>query len=69
LEKRAATLSQRDRLQLSLGAAMGVDQLHGEGVLHRDIAARNFLVDANNTVKLAGNDRHTVCFVARPHLC
>jgi serine/threonine protein kinase len=36
------------------GALAGVAQLHKDSVIHRDIAARNFLVDQDLTVKIAG---------------
>jgi serine/threonine protein kinase len=35
---------------VGLQSACGVLHLHKEGVIHRDIAARNFLLDAHNNV-------------------
>jgi hypothetical protein len=46
-------LTWRQRVHLAYRACLGVAQLHEAGLIHRDIAARNFLVDDNNEVKLA----------------
>mmetsp|Transcript_4140 Transcript_4140/g.8971 ORF Transcript_4140/g.8971 Transcript_4140/m.8971 type:complete len:1085 (-) Transcript_4140:482-3736(-) len=40
-------------LQMLVDAAAGVLHLHSEGVIHRDIASRNLLVDENLRVKVA----------------
>ena len=39
--------------QALVQAARGVKRVHDAGILHRDIAARNFLVAADHTVKIA----------------
>ncbi|CAD6189473.1 unnamed protein product [Caenorhabditis auriculariae] len=39
--------------RLCLDAARGLDYLHEVGVLHRDVAARNCLLDAKGTLKVA----------------
>jgi hypothetical protein len=39
--------------KIALGAALGIKFLHENGVVHRDIAARNFLVDDSLVVQVA----------------
>jgi len=70
------------KLQFAKGAAKGLEYLHSRGVIHRDIAARNCLYDANaNQVKIgdfglsvharqhvATNERLPIKWLAvRPH--
>lgn len=43
----ASALSTKQRVQLATDVAAGVFHLHSEGVVHRDIAARNILLDEN----------------------
>ncbi|CAD6195374.1 unnamed protein product [Caenorhabditis auriculariae] len=40
--------------RLCLDAARGLDYIHEVGFLHRDVSARNCLLDENGTVKIAG---------------
>jgi len=47
---RKETFSVADTLRVLHQSACGVLHLHKEGVIHRDIAARNFLLDARNNV-------------------
>eukprot|EP01121_Diplochlamys_sp_Union-15-3_P006160 TRINITY_DN1666_c0_g1_i3.p1 TRINITY_DN1666_c0_g1~~TRINITY_DN1666_c0_g1_i3.p1 ORF type:complete len:190 (+),score=31.31 TRINITY_DN1666_c0_g1_i3:578-1147(+) len=46
-------ISIRTSLQIMLGVAEGLKQLHDSNVIHRDIAARNILLDKNKKPKLA----------------
>eukprot|EP01090_Pellita_catalonica_P000153 TRINITY_DN1010_c0_g1_i1.p1 TRINITY_DN1010_c0_g1~~TRINITY_DN1010_c0_g1_i1.p1 ORF type:complete len:591 (+),score=77.56 TRINITY_DN1010_c0_g1_i1:322-2094(+) len=43
-------LSLSRKLQIALDAAVGIKHLHSEGVIHRDIAARNILLGAHGQV-------------------
>jgi len=45
-------VSLKDKLEMAKLAAAGVMQAHREGVVHRDIATRNFLLGAKNHVYL-----------------
>ncbi|GBG25760.1 Protein kinase, putative [Hondaea fermentalgiana] len=47
------TIPEARILQMLVDAAAGVLHLHSEGVIHRDIASRNLLVDENLRVKVA----------------
>jgi len=40
-------------VRMALEAALGLKHLHSEGVIHRDVAARNVLVDAHLHVRVA----------------
>jgi len=40
-------------VRIALKAALGLKHLHSEGVIHRDIAVRNVLVDAHLHVRVA----------------
>ncbi|XGW10093.1 hypothetical protein V3C99_011955 [Haemonchus contortus] len=44
LQREAARITRRDRLRYSIGAAKGLEYLHENDCLHRDVAARNCLV-------------------------
>jgi len=46
-------LSQESIVEMLIDAAAGILHLHSEGVIHRDIAARNLLVDENYRVRVA----------------
>jgi len=48
--ERKEAFTKRDILRILYQSACGVLHLHMEGVIHRDIAARNFLLDAHNNV-------------------
>ncbi|KAK6043298.1 protein tyrosine kinase, partial [Cooperia oncophora] len=52
LQKEAAHITKRDRLRYSIGAAKGLEYLHENDCLHRDVAARNCLVHKGD-VKLS----------------
>ncbi|PIO70875.1 hypothetical protein TELCIR_07250 [Teladorsagia circumcincta] len=52
LQKEAAHITKRDRLRYSIGAAKGLEYLHENDCLHRDVAARNCLVHRGD-VKLS----------------
>lgn len=54
-------LTTKEKLSLSMGVAKGVTQLHSCGVLHRDISAKNFLVDAARTVKVGDVGMPSYC--------
>ena len=49
----AFRLQPRDQLRIAEETAMGLQYIHTKGVVHRDVAARNILVDEDNSVKLA----------------
>ena len=46
-------LTTERKLQMSIEASLGIWHLHQQQVIHRDISARNLLVDANWTVVVA----------------
>ncbi|CAD5222737.1 unnamed protein product [Bursaphelenchus okinawaensis] len=52
LIKKGPKLSVKERVTILLDAAKGLDYLHDKGTLHRDVAARNLLIDSN-VVKVA----------------
>lgn len=54
--------------EMVVQAAWGLDYMHRNNVLHRDIAARNCLY-GNNNVKIAdfGLSREGSCFQMEPH--
>ncbi|KAK6732684.1 hypothetical protein RB195_016825 [Necator americanus] len=53
LQKQAAIITKRDRLRYSYGASKGLEYLHENDCLHRDVAARNCLVETDGEVKLS----------------
>lgn len=52
LQKDSGQISKRKRLRYSIGAAKGLEYLHRNDCLHRDVAARNCLV-GDGEVKLS----------------
>jgi len=67
LEKKGAKLSVAARVQILIEAASGLAYLHSMGFLHRDIAARNMLID--KVVKIAdfGMSRKTDNYKVDPN--
>ncbi|KAH7701627.1 Protein kinase domain containing protein [Aphelenchoides avenae] len=54
LEDHGEKLTVRPRVQILIEAAQGIEYLHGEGCIHRDIACRNLLINKHDkTVKVA----------------
>ncbi|KAK6037546.1 protein tyrosine kinase [Cooperia oncophora] len=53
LRKNKDTITIAEKIQMSLGAAWGIDYLHRSSILHRDIAARNCLYDHDSAVKIS----------------
>ncbi|PIO72187.1 SH2 domain protein [Teladorsagia circumcincta] len=53
LRKNKDTITKAEKIQMSLGAAWGIDYLHKTNILHRDIAARNCLYDYDSAVKIS----------------
>ncbi len=51
---RATALAVEALLRMAVDAAAGLEYLACRRIVHRDIAARNCLVDAQHTVKLTG---------------
>ncbi|GMT26857.1 hypothetical protein PFISCL1PPCAC_18154, partial [Pristionchus fissidentatus] len=49
---RTQIVTQEQQLQFSVQIAYGLEYLSGRGYVHRDIAARNILVDDNYSVKI-----------------
>jgi serine/threonine protein kinase len=45
LEKKGSKLNVNQRVEFLIQAATGLEYLHSEGFLHRDIACRNLLID------------------------
>ncbi|RHY27949.1 hypothetical protein DYB32_006407 [Aphanomyces invadans] len=52
LEDRRSTLSLKQKMQVLVDAAAGFLNIHDGGFIHRDVAARNCLVDANARAKV-----------------
>ncbi|EYC02570.1 hypothetical protein Y032_0099g3186 [Ancylostoma ceylanicum] len=52
LQKRKAEITVADRVRFSFGAAKGLEYLHANDCIHRDVAARNCLVH-NGEVKIS----------------
>ncbi|KAK6025866.1 protein tyrosine kinase [Ostertagia ostertagi] len=53
LRKNKETITKTEKIQMSLGAAWGIEYLHKSNILHRDIAARNCLYDYDSAVKIS----------------
>ncbi|GMR52629.1 hypothetical protein PMAYCL1PPCAC_22824, partial [Pristionchus mayeri] len=49
---RSMIINQEQQLQFAVQAAYGMEYLSGRGYIHRDIAARNILVDAKHGCKI-----------------
>ncbi|CAI5482876.1 unnamed protein product [Closterium sp. Yama58-4] len=47
------SLSLRQRLDILIGVARGLEYLHGFGIVHRDIKPANILLDGNMQAKIA----------------
>lgn len=52
LEKKGSKISINQRVEFLIQTATGLEYLHSEGFLHRDIACRNLLID-KNVIKVA----------------
>ncbi|CAB3411280.1 unnamed protein product [Caenorhabditis bovis] len=53
LRENAKTLTLNDRLQFCLGSARGVEYLHSQRLIHRDLAVRNVLLTDDKTPKVS----------------
>ncbi|WKX94239.1 hypothetical protein Q1695_011472 [Nippostrongylus brasiliensis] len=51
--RRNKNIERDDRLLMTMGAAWGLEYLHKSSILHRDIAARNCLLDSDKMVKIS----------------
>ena len=51
--QRAAKVSMNQRLQWAAQAASGIEELHAHGIIHRDVATRNLLLDSAWEVQVA----------------
>jgi hypothetical protein len=67
LEKKGAKLTVAARVQILIEAASGLAYLHSNGLIHRDIACRNLLID--KVVKIAdfGMSRKTESYKVDPN--
>jgi serine/threonine protein kinase len=62
LLNRSQEMDDQRRLNASIHFARGLEHLHKLRVIHRDIAARNLLVDKDFNVKVSGNSNCFNCF-------
>ncbi|CAB3403768.1 unnamed protein product [Caenorhabditis bovis] len=53
LKKNSKTLTKDDKNKMAISAAWGIEFMHSQDIMHRDIAARNCLYDPKNYVKLS----------------
>ncbi|CAI5438098.1 unnamed protein product [Caenorhabditis angaria] len=53
LKKHASSLTLETKNKMAISAAWGLEFMHSQNILHRDIAARNCLYDTNTFVKLS----------------
>ncbi|EFP12437.1 hypothetical protein CRE_29607 [Caenorhabditis remanei] len=53
LKKNGKTLSMDEKNKMAISAAWGIEYMHSNDIIHRDIAARNCLYDKKNLVKLS----------------
>lgn len=51
LQSKKSKVSEEDKIQYLFHAACGIEYLHGRQVIHRDIAARNCLLNSKKTVR------------------
>lgn len=53
LKKHGSTLTMDQKNKMGISAAWGIEFMHSQDIIHRDIAARNCLYDKKNLVKLS----------------
>ncbi|CAI2350084.1 unnamed protein product [Caenorhabditis sp. 36 PRJEB53466] len=53
LKKNTKTLTTDEKNKMAISAAWGIEFMHSQDIIHRDIAARNCLYDKKNLVKLS----------------
>ena len=56
------TITYKQELQMALDCARGLDVLHSQSIIHRDIKSLNFLVDSQWNVKLTGTCESSLKF-------
>ena len=55
IRKKLIELNEKSRMKILIDIASGMSHLHSNGVLHRDLALRNVLIDNMWNAKITGN--------------
>ncbi|KAK0402898.1 hypothetical protein QR680_016601 [Steinernema hermaphroditum] len=67
LTKKNTKVGVKSRVQILLDAAMGLEYMHSKGTIHRDVAARNLLIDKVVKVSDFGLARRTTKYKIDPN--